>query len=49
MSLIELKDVGYSYNGEQKAVDGISFSIEKGSYTTIIGHNGSGKATLAKL
>ncbi|MBQ5804461.1 MAG: energy-coupling factor transporter ATPase [Erysipelotrichaceae bacterium] len=49
MSLIELKDVGYSYNGEQKAVDGISFSIEKGSYTTIIGHNGSGKSTLAKL
>lgn len=49
MSLIELKDVGYSYNGEQKAVEGVSFSIEKGSYTTIIGHNGSGKSTLAKL
>lgn len=49
MSLIELKDVGYSYNGEQKAVEGISFSLEKGSYTTIIGHNGSGKSTLAKL
>ena len=49
MSLIELKDVGYSYNGELNAVEGISFSIEKGSYTTIIGHNGSGKSTLAKL
>ena len=49
MSLIELKDVGYSYNGEQKAVEGISFSLEKGSYTTTIGHNGSGKSTLAKL
>ena len=25
------------------------FSIPKGSYTTIIGHNGSGKSTIAKL
>ena len=27
----------------------VSFSIEEGSYTTIIGHNGSGKSTIAKL
>ena len=49
MSLIEIKDLSYSYNEKKKAVDGISLSIEKGSYTTIIGHNGSGKSTLAKL
>ena len=49
MSLIEIKNVDYSYNDTRKAVDGITFDIEKGSYVTIIGHNGSGKSTLAKL
>ena len=49
MSLIEIKDLSYSYNESKKAVDNVSFNIEKGSYTTIIGHNGSGKSTLAKL
>ena len=27
----------------------VSFEIPKGSYTTIVGHNGSGKSTIAKL
>ena len=49
MSLIEIKDVSYSYNDSQKAIDGVSFDIKKGDYVTIIGHNGSGKSTLAKL
>ena len=49
MSLIEIKNVSYSYNDTDKAIDDVSFSIEKGDYVTIIGHNGSGKSTLAKL
>ena len=49
MSLIELKNVSYSYTNDRKAIDDVSFNIEKGSYTTVIGHNGSGKSTLAKL
>ena len=49
MSLIEVKNLSYSYNENKKAVDNVSFSIEKGTYTTIIGHNGSGKSTIAKL
>ena len=49
MSLIEVKNLSYSYNQSKMAVDNVSFNIEKGSYTTIIGHNGSGKSTLAKL
>lgn len=46
---IELKNVSFSYDETGKAVENASFSIEKGSYTTIIGHNGSGKSTIAKL
>ena len=29
MSLIEVKNVVYSYNDEIKAIDGVSFNIEK--------------------
>ncbi|MBQ6401180.1 MAG: ATP-binding cassette domain-containing protein, partial [Firmicutes bacterium] len=32
----------------KRAIDGASFSVEKGSFTAIIGQNGSGKSTLAK-
>ena len=30
-------------------IDHVSFDVPEGSYTTIIGHNGSGKSTIAKL
>lgn len=47
---ISVKNVTYRYFEDQKeAVNDVSFDIEKGSYTTIIGHNGSGKSTIAKL
>ncbi|MBQ1288156.1 MAG: energy-coupling factor transporter ATPase [Erysipelotrichaceae bacterium] len=49
MSLIEIKNVSFSYNETKKAVNDVSFDVEQGSYVTVIGHNGSGKSTLAKL
>ncbi|MBR4421723.1 MAG: ATP-binding cassette domain-containing protein, partial [Erysipelotrichaceae bacterium] len=49
MSLIEVKNVCYAYNGTELAIDDVSFELEEGTYTTIIGHNGSGKSTLAKM
>ncbi len=49
MSLIEVKNLNFSYTENVKVIDDISFNIEEGSYVTIIGHNGSGKSTLARL
>lgn len=49
MEMIEVKNLSFSYDGEHKAIENVSFCVEKGSYTTIIGHNGSGKSTVAKL
>lgn len=49
MKKIEVKNCVYSYDNQINAVDHVSFSVEEGSYTTIIGHNGSGKSTIAKL
>lgn len=49
MNKIKFENVSYSYDRETNAVDKVSFDIEEGSYTTIIGHNGSGKSTIAKL
>ena len=49
MNKITVRDCTFSYDKEHNAIDGISFDIEAGSYTPIIGHNGSGKSTIAKL
>ncbi|MBQ6451385.1 MAG: energy-coupling factor transporter ATPase [Solobacterium sp.] len=49
MAFIEVKDLNFSYDENTKAVKNVSFGIERGLYYTIIGHNGSGKSTVAKL
>lgn len=46
---IEFKQVHFSYDQVTDVVSDVSFHVEKGSYTTLIGHNGSGKSTIAKL
>ena len=53
MAFIEVKNLSYAYseNGENPvhALNNLSFEIEKGEYVAILGHNGSGKSTFAKL
>ena len=53
MNAIELDNVYFSYVLSEdniiKAVRGISLTIEEGSFVSIVGHNGSGKSTIAKL
>ena len=49
MSAVEVSYLSFSYDGQNDVIKDVSFEIPKGSYTTIVGHNGSGKSTIAKL
>ena len=50
MSLINVMNLNFTYpQGKRKAVDDVSFGIERGSYTAFVGFNGSGKSTIARL
>lgn len=46
--MIEIKNVTKTYNGEKKAVDDISFTVNDGEIFAFIGHNGAGKTTTIK-
>jgi len=59
-SMIKAENLKYEYirtfDDDEKAhtevitaLDNVSVSIEKGSFVAILGHNGSGKSTFAKL
>ena len=50
--MIDLNKVGYIYETTEynsKALDMINLHVKKGEFVAIIGHNGSGKSTIAKL
>lgn len=46
--MIEIKNVTKTYNGEKKALDDISFTVNDGEIFAFIGHNGAGKTTTIK-
>lgn len=51
-NIIEVKNVTFRYtDGERRntVIEDFSLNIERGSFTVILGHNGSGKSTVAKL
>ena len=49
MSILNVKKLNFSYEEGVPVIQDASFSVEEGTYTTIIGHNGSGKSTIARL
>ena len=57
MDIIKLDNVSFYYKtydddgavGQAIGVEGVTLSIEKGSFVALVGHNGCGKSTLAKL
>ncbi|MBE0527188.1 MAG: ABC transporter ATP-binding protein [Candidatus Thorarchaeota archaeon] len=48
-SIVEVSNLTHIYRGNSKALDGLSFSVEKGEIIGILGPNGSGKSTTVKL
>lgn len=46
---IELKDVSFSYDSEEKILDDISIKFNKSESVAIVGENGAGKTTLIKI
>ena len=52
MQAIEFKNVSFSYGDDdsrQEVLKNFSLTIEKGSFVALLGRNGSGKSTCAKL
>ena len=54
MSLIEFHNVSFAYGTEEggetvDVLENLNLNIEKGSFVAVLGHNGSGKSTIAKL
>lgn len=48
--MIEFKNISFRYmSNEPYALDNVSFTVEDGQWLSILGHNGSGKSTIAKL
>ncbi|MEK7851412.1 MAG: ATP-binding cassette domain-containing protein [Deltaproteobacteria bacterium] len=48
MSLIEVKNISYTYPDGSKALQDISIAVEKGEFIGLLASNGSGKTTLLR-
>lgn len=49
MKSVIVKDLCFEYEENVPTIQNVSFEIDAGEYVAILGHNGSGKSTIAKL
>ena len=49
MKSVIVKDLCFEYEENIPTIQNVSFEINAGEYVAILGHNGSGKSTIAKL
>jgi energy-coupling factor transporter ATP-binding protein EcfA2 len=47
--IIEAKNIEYVYQGGRKALVGVDLTIHEGEFVGLVGQNGSGKTTIAKV
>ena len=48
-TILEMKDVKFSYESGKEILHGVSFKVNKGEMVSIVGRNGAGKSTISKL
>lgn len=46
---LEVKNLSFTYPGGHRALEDVSFSVQKGEMLSIVGKNGAGKSTLSKV
>ena len=49
LPILELDNVSFTYSGDNKIINNLSFSICNGEFIGLLGANGSGKSTILKL
>ena len=49
MKCVSIKDISFSYRKDYPVIKNLSLDIESGEYVSILGHNGCGKSTLARI
>lgn len=49
MAAVELENVGKTYPGNVKAVEGANFAIENGEFIVLVGPSGCGKSTILRM
>ena len=46
---VEFRNVSFSYDGEKKVLDNVSFKVNPGEKVALVGHTGAGKTTIINL